>query len=172
MPSRNRILYYALAGLLTIAAPSVRAQSDAKGDADLAKALQSKHVALSAGLSGAAASGKPISVMFEYEDAKLKLSVFVQKAGTFSEVFVDPASGKVLSVEKLTEDDDIKITRKYSAAIQNAKLTLESALQKALAANPGYTGVKVIPAIKNGYVVAQITLIKGTTFKTLTEPLA
>src|ERR1041385_5210729 len=154
------------------AAPVARAQD--KGDADLAKALQAKHVALSVGLTGTpAAAGKPISAMFEYEDAKLKLSVFVEKTGgILSEVFLDPATGKVLSTEKLTEEDDIKATRKYTAAIHNAKLTLESALDKALKANPGFTAVKIVPAIKTGAVVAQVTLIKGSTFKTVTEPLA
>lgn len=160
----------AVAGLLMTVAPTARAQRGV-GEADLAKALQAKHVALSAGLTGAATAGKPISAMFEYEDAKLKLSVFVQKAGTFSEVFLDPATGKVLSTDKLTEDDDIKVTKKYSAAIMNAKVSLESALQKALAANAGYTAVQIVPAIRNGDTVALITLIKGTTFKKVTEPL-
>jgi hypothetical protein len=172
MPAQKGIARCAIAGLLMTAAPSARGQADAKAEADLAKALQAKHVALSAGLTGAAATGKPISATFEYEDKKLKLSVFVEKAGAFSEVFLDPATGKVLSTDKLTDDDDIKVTRKYSAAILNAKFTLASALAKALAANAGYTAVKIVPAIKNGYVIAQITLIKGTTFKTVTEPLA
>jgi len=150
----------------------VAASARGQDDADLAKALQARHVALSAGLTGAASAGKPISAMFEYEDAKLKLSVFVVKNGTYSEVFLDPATGKVLSNEKLTEDDDIKVTRKYGAAIQNAKVTLDVALAKALAGNAGYTAVKIIPAIKNGDAVAHVTLIKGTTFKTVTVPLA
>jgi hypothetical protein len=168
MPTRKWIAGSALAGLLVTMASSARGQEDAA----LAKALQTKHVALSAGLTGAAPSGKPISAMFEWEDAKLKLSVFVVKTGVYSEVFLDPASGKVLSNEKLTDDDDIKVTRKYGAAIQNAKITLDAALAKALAANAGYTAVKIIPAIKNGDAVAQVTLIKGTTFKTVTVPLA
>ena len=172
MTARRWIGRGVVAGLLITIAAAARGQSDAKAEADLAKALQAKHVAQSAGLPGAAASGKPISAMYEYEYAKLKLSVFVVKTGTYSEVFLDPATGKVLSNEKLTEDDDIKVTRKYGAAIQNAKVTLDAALAKALAANAGYTAVKIIPAIKNGNVVAQITLIKGTTFKTVTEPLA
>ena len=172
MKAQKWIARCAVAGLLMTIASSARAQAD-KGDADLAKALQAKHVALSMGLAGAASDGKPISAMFEYEDAKLKLSVFVEKTGgIFTEVFLDPATGKVLSNDKLTEEDDIKMTRKYSAAIHNAKATLESALTKALAANAGYTAVKIIPAIKNGYAVAQVTLIKGTTFKTVTEPLS
>ena len=161
-----------VAGWLMMSASAAYAQADAKAEADLAKALQAKHVALAVGLTAAAKAGKPISTMYEYEDAKLKLSVFTEKAGVFSEVFLDPATAKVLSTEKLTDDDDIKVTKKYSAAILNAKLTLTSALDKALAANPGYTAVSVSPAIKNGYVVAQIKLIKGKTFKTVTEPLA
>ena len=172
MPAKRLMAYWAVAGLLITFAPSARGQADAKAEAELAKALQAKHVTLAAGLTGAASAGKPISAMFEFEDAKVKLSVFVEKAGAFSEVFLDPATGKVLSTNKLTDDDDIKVTKKYSAAILNAKFTLASALDKALAANPGYTAVKLIPAIKNGYVIAQITLIKGTKFKTVTEPLA
>src|SRR3954468_13881093 len=91
--------------LLVAVAPSARAQAD-KGDAVLAKALQAKHVALSLGLTGTPpAEGKPISAMFEYEESKLKLSVFVEKTGgILSEVFLDPATGKVLSTEKLTDD--------------------------------------------------------------------
>src|SRR6266850_3285288 len=162
----------AVAGWLMMSASTAHAQADAKAEVDLARALQAKHVALSVGLTAAAAAGKPISTMYEYEDAKLKLSVFTEKAGVFSEIFLDPATGKTLSTDKLTDEDDIKVTKKYSAAILNAKLTLTSALDKALAANPGYTAVSVTPKIKNGYVIAEVKLIKGTKFKTVTEPLA
>src|ERR1043165_1278110 len=104
---------------VTAALVAVAPAAHAQDDAALARALQAKHVALSVGLTGTPpAAGKPISAMFEYEDAKLKLSVFVEKAGgILSEVFLDPATGKVLSTEKLTEDDAIKATRKYTAAI-------------------------------------------------------
>jgi hypothetical protein len=83
-------------------------QESTKEQAALATALRAKHVALATGLEAAAAKGKPISAKYEYEDGKLQLSVYTEKAGQFSEVIVDHKTGKVTKTEKITEGDDLK----------------------------------------------------------------
>ena len=45
-------------------------------------------------------------------------------------------------------------------------------LAKTLGANPGFSAVSVTAALKAGQPVAEITLMKGTEFKTVTEPLS
>src|SRR5439155_26763886 len=67
-----------------------------KPQATLAAALRGgNHVALAAGIETATATGKPISARYEFEDGKLKLSIFTEKGGAYTEVFVDHMTGKV-----------------------------------------------------------------------------
>jgi hypothetical protein len=143
-----------------------------KEQATLAAALRSgNHTALAAGIEAASATGKPISARYEVEDGKLQLSVFVEKEGAYSEVFVDHMTGKVAKTDKITTGDDMKDAKAQSRAFAKAKSTLASALAKALAANAGYTAVEVIPVLEGGRPVAEITLMKGGQFKAVSEPL-
>ena len=143
-----------------------------KEQAAVAAALRAgNHIALAAGIETASAAGKPISARYEFEDGKLKLSVFIEKDGAFSEVFVDHVTGKVATTDKITTGDDMKDAKAQSKAFAKAKSTLASALAKALAANVGYTAVEVIPVLEGGHPVAEITLMKGGQFKAVSEPL-
>lgn len=147
-------------------------QESTKEQAALATALRAKHVALATGLEAAAAKGKPISAKYEYEDGKLQLSVYTEKAGQFSEVVIDHTTGKVTKTEKITEGDDLKSAQAQSAATAKAKSSLAAALEKALAANKGYSAVSATATLNGAQPVAEITLLKGTEFKTVTEPLS
>jgi hypothetical protein len=143
-----------------------------KAQATLAAALRGgNHVALAAGIEAAVATGKPISAMYEVEDGKLKLSVFTEKDGAYTEVFVDHMTGKVATREKITTGEDLKDAKAYSRAAAKAKSTLASALAKALAANAGYFAVEVFPFLVSGRPVAEITLMKAGQFKTVSQPL-
>ena len=159
------------AGMLLVAS---RAHAQAtKEQATLAKAMGSaKHVALGDALTTATASGKPISARYEYEDKKLKLSVFIEKDGGFSEIFLDHMTGKVATIDKITGGDDLKDAKAQSKAFAKAKVPLAAALGKALAANAGYTAVEVIPMLEGGKPVAEITLMKDGQFKSVSEPLS
>lgn len=154
-------------GTFAISRVAVSQQSDQ----ELATALRAKHVALAAGIRAAEAKGKPISAKYEYEDGKLQLSVYTEKGAAFSEVIVDHKTGKIAKSEKISEGDDLKDAKEQSAAVAKAKFSVLSALEKALAANKGYSAVSAIATQKDGKPVAEITLLKGTEFKTVTEPL-
>jgi hypothetical protein len=143
-----------------------------KEQATLAAALRGNHVALAAGIDAAVATGKPISAQYEVENGKLQLSVFTEKAGAYTEVFVDHMTGKVAKTEKITAGEDLKDAKVQSRAVAKAKSTLAEALARVLAANAGYTAVEVTPSLEGGHPVAEITLMKGGQFKVVTEPLA
>lgn len=157
----------AVVGTFAISQVAVSQQSNQ----ELATALRSKHVALATGLRAAAAKGKPISAKYEYEGGRLQLSVYTEKGGAFSEVIVNHKTGKVAKSEKITEGDDLKDAQAQSAAVAKAKSSVLAALERALSANKGYSAVSAVASIKDGKPVAEITIIKGTEFKTVTESL-
>jgi hypothetical protein len=143
-----------------------------KAQAQLAAAMRgAKHVPLAAAIDAASPAGKPISARYEFEDGKLQLSVYIEKDGAYSEIFFDHMTGKVAKTDKITGGDDLKDAKAQSRASAKAKATLASALQKALAENPGYTAVEVIPVLEGGKPVAEITLMKEGQFKAVAEPL-
>src|SRR5215469_10853878 len=82
--------------------PTARAADEAKEQAELAKAMGGVKVTLQDGLKASAAQGKPISAKFEVEDGKLQLSAYTMKGNSFSEVVVNPGSGKVDKAETIT----------------------------------------------------------------------
>ena len=108
---------------------------------------------------------------YEFEDGKLKLSVFIEKDGAFTEIFLDHMTGKVATVDKITGGDDLKDAKAQSKASAKAKSTLAAALAKALAENAGYTAVEITPVLEGGRPVADITLMKGGQFKSASQPL-
>jgi hypothetical protein len=143
-----------------------------KAQAALAAAMRgANHVALASAIETAGATGKPISARYEFEDGKLKLSVFIEKGGAFSEIFFDHMTGKVATIDKITAGDDLKDAKAQSRAAAKAKSTLAAALGRALAANAGYTAVEITPVLEGGKPVADITLMKGGQFKSVFEPL-
>ena len=169
-PTMVRLARIGAAGMLLIAS---RAHAQAtKEQATLAGAMKgAKHVPLGDAIATAGASGKPISARYEYEDRKLKLSVFIEKDGAYSEIFLDHMTGKVATIDKITGGEDLKDAKAQSKASAKAKVTLSAALEKALATNAGYTAVEVIPMLEGGRPVAEITLMKDGQFKAVSEPL-
>jgi uncharacterized membrane protein YkoI len=146
------------------------ADSD-KEHAELAKALAAAKVSLGRGLAAAATSGKPISAKFEVEKDKLQLSVYTEKDGKFSEVVVDPVTGKVAKSEAITEGEDLTHAKAQSEAMAKAKVSLSAAVSKALKANAGFQAVSVFPSLKDGRPVAEVSLHKGAEWRTVTEKL-
>jgi hypothetical protein len=151
---------------------SVAEAQATKAQAALAAAMKGgKHVALAAAIDAAATNGKPISARYEFEDGKLQLTVFTEKDGAFSEVFVDHMTGKVGKIDKITGGDDMKEAKAESRAYAKAKSTLAAAVARALTANPGYTAVDISPVLEGGHPAADITLMKDGQFKSVSEPL-
>jgi hypothetical protein len=164
------ILIGATATLLSWTVPTAWAD-EAKDRAELAKALTNVKPTLQDGLSAAQADGTPISAKFEVEDGKLQLSVYTMKGPGYSEVVIDPATGKVAKSETITDKDDLTHAGGQKAAMAKAKLSLSSAVSNALKANAGYRAVSVFPQLKAGHPVAAVTLLRGTAYKTTSEKL-
>jgi hypothetical protein len=155
-----------------LAAHAAPAQTDAdKERAELAKALGGAKVSLQQGLAASQRRGRPISGKFELEDGQLQLSVYTEKSGKFSEVIVDHQSGKVAKAEDITKPEDLTAAKEQTAAIGKAKRSLRDAVDKTVKANAGFKAVSVYPSLKGGRPIAEVTLVKGQEFKTVTETL-
>jgi uncharacterized protein YpmB len=146
-------------------------KSEEKERAELAEALKTAKVSLQDGLSASAREGKPISAKFEVEDGKLLLSVYTMKGGKFSEVVVDHASGKISKTESITEGEDLVAAKAQSEAMSKAKQSLRAALAKARKSNPVFRAVSIIPSIKDGHPIAEVTLVKGDQWKSVSVKL-
>ena len=146
-------------------------QYDEKESAELAQVLKGAKVSLKQGLVASASKGKPISGKFEVEDGKLQLSVYTAKGGKFSEVLVDPKSGRVAKVEAIEGGEDLTAAKAQADAMAKAKTALGAAVDAAVKKNPGFRAVSVIPALKDGHPVADVTLMKGNEVKTDSEAL-
>lgn len=159
-------------GVWLVATPIVWAQPhDDKERAELVTALTGATIPLQRGLAASAKEGKPISAKYEVEHGQLQLSVYTMKGDKFSEVIVDHKTGKVAKVEPITGGDDLTAAKGQSQAMAKAKRSLEAAAGQAVKENAGSQVVSVIPAIKDGHPVADVTLVKGSEWKTVSEKL-
>jgi len=146
------------------------AQSD-KENAQLANALSSAKMTLEAGIMASEREGKPISAKFEVEEGKLQLSVYTMKGDKFSEVIVDHQTGRIAKTEAITGGEDLAAAKQQSAAMAQAKSSLRAAAEAAVKANSGFRAVSVMPALKGGKPMADVTLAKGREFKTVSQNL-
>ena len=159
-----------VAGLIALPTTWAQTYGD-KEHAELAKALQGVKMSLEQGLTASAKEGKPISGKYEMEDGKLQLSVYTMKGDKFSEVIVDHKTGKVAKAEPITQGDDLTHAKAQSEAMAKAKRSLDAAASEAVKENKGYRVVAVTPTMKDGHPVADVTLVKGTDWKTVAEKL-
>ena len=157
---------------LVFVVPTGWAQTPADQEhAELAKALKDAKIPLERGLTASAKEGKPISAKYEVEDGKLQLSVYTMKGNNFSEVIVDHKTGKIAKAEPITKGDDLSHAKEQSEAMAKAKRSLGAAASEAVKENKGYRVVSVMPAMKDGHPVADVTLVKGSEWKTVSEKL-
>ncbi len=147
------------------------AQQPDKEHAELAKALNDAKISLQRGLTASAKEGKPISGKYEVEDGKLQLSVYTMKGDKFSEVIVDHKTGKVSKTEPITQGDDLAHAKAQREAMTKAKRSLDAAATEAVKENKGYRAVSVMPTLKDGHPVAEVELVKGADWKTVSEKL-
>ena len=154
------------------AAPAAWAQKDeAKEHAQLAKAMTDAKVSLQKGLSASTREGKPISAKYEMEHGKLQLSVYTMKGDAFSEVIVDHRTGKVAKAEPITSGDDLTAAKAQGEAMAKAKRSLDAAASEAVKTNKWFRAVSVTPTLKDGHPVADVSLVKGHEWKTVSEKL-
>ena len=167
---RRQLIMLTIAGTLAgFASQAIRAEEH--NDPALIKAMGDAKVTLQQGLAAAVEKGQPISAKFELEDGKLQLSVYTAKDGKFSEVIVDHVTGKVTKSEDITGGEDLAAAKAQSAAMAKTKVDLKSAVEKSAAQAGGARPVSVVPEVKAGHAVANVTLIAGQQFKTVDQPL-
>src|SRR5499433_3380610 len=142
----------------------VPAWAEGGDDAALAAAMKNVTATLQGGLKASEAQGTPISAKFEIEDGKLQLSVYTMKGNDFMEVVADPNTGAIAKSEKITDAGDLK-----EAAEE--KVPLLTAIETAVKANAGSRAVSIVPELKGGQAMAEVTLLQGTAFKKVTEKL-
>lgn len=143
----------------------------AQVDAKLSEAVKHAKVSLDAGLKASEREGKPISGKFEFEDGKLQLSVYTEKAGKFYEVIIDHATGKIAKTEEITSGDDLNDAKAQSAAMGHAKKSLRTAVSVAQKAHKGFHAVSITPELKESQPIATVTLAKDGETRTATEKL-
>lgn len=166
--SRSRLLLLALAvGLLTMPVSVVLADETE----ELASALKDTTANLQDGLKASEREGKPISAKFEIEHNALQLSVYTLKGGNFMEVVADPKTGAIAKSEEITDTDDLKDAEAQKAAMATATTSLLAATDAAVKSNAGFRAVSVLPQLRNGHPIAEITLLKGTNSKKVVEKL-
>lgn len=175
MMMKKVVLGLLAVGVLAFTLSVAHADSDyeyGKQMKDLVKWMPNAKVPLAQGIKTAAAGGKAISSQYEVdEDKGFQLSVFVSKGATGAdvhEVIVNFEDGKIKSDEKLTDPDDIKDAGNQLAAVAQAKVTLDQAVDEALKANPGFVAIRVVPKASGE---AQVTLLKDGKTKKVTEKL-
>ncbi len=151
---------------------AVRAEGyNDKEHAELAKALKGAKVSLEKGLLASEREGTPISGKFEVEEGKLQLSVYTMRGDKFSEVIVDHKTGKISKVEAITGGEDLTAAKAQSTAMAKAKKSLHAVVAQAAKAHKGYRPVSVVPVIRDGRPVAEVTLMRGEEFKGVSEKL-
>ena len=139
--------------------------------AALAAAMKTAKGTLHRALIASQAHGTPISAKFEIEDGKLQLSIYTIKGNDFTEVVADPNIGAIAKAERITDADDLKEATEQKAAMAKAKVPLLTATETAVKANAGSRAVSIVPKLKNGQATAEVTLLAGSTFKTVTVKL-
>jgi len=160
-----------VAAIAFSAARVAPAWAEGGDDAALAAAMKNATATLQGGLKASEGQGTPISAKFEIEDGKLQLSVYTMKGNDFMEVVADPKTGAIAKAEKITDAADLKEAAEQKAAMAKAKLPLLTATETAVKANAGSRAVSVVPELKNGQAMAEVTLLEGTAFKKVTEKL-
>ena len=154
-----------------LGAAIVPAWAEGGDEAALAAAMKNASATLQGGLKTSEAQGTPISAKFEIEDGKLQLSVYTIKGNDFVEVVADPNTGAIAKAEKITDAGDLKEAAEQKAAMANAKVPLLTATEAAVKANAGSRAVSIVPELKSGQAMAEVTLLQGTAFKKVTEKL-
>lgn len=150
---------------------SARYQEQEGGRPALAKAVAGAKISLEQALDTVSREGKPLSARFEIEDGQLQVSVFRVKGDQFAEVILDPSRGAVSEVDPITSGGDFTVAQDRNAAMAKATRSLRTAVSQSVSANVGFRAVSVVPSVKDGHPVAEISFAKGNEWKTVSVRL-
>jgi hypothetical protein len=169
----NRFVFtlVALAGMVPAISPCMTRADEKSEQTALAAALSDTKVTLEDGLKASEREGTPISAKFEVADGKLQLSIYTTKDGGFTEVVVDPKTGEIAETEKIKDAEDLEAATKQKEAVDKATVSLLAATENAVKANAGYRAVSSFPEMAPSHPTAEVTLLKGQSFKKVPEKL-
>ena len=139
--------------------------------AALAAVMNDATGTLQDGLKASEREGTPLSAKFEIQGGRLQLSVYTIKGNDLMEVVVDPKTGAVAKAQEITDAIDLKEATEQKTAVAKAKVSLLAAANAAVNANAGSRAVSIVPELKNGQAIAEVTLLTGSSFKKVTEKL-
>jgi hypothetical protein len=134
-------------------------------------AMKTAKATLHRALIASKTHGTPISAKFEIEDGKLQFSIYTMKGNDFMEIVADAKTGTIARIEEITDAMDLNQAMEQKAAMAKANVPLLTAAEAAVTANAGSRAVSIVPKLKNGQATAEVTLLAGSTFKTVTEKL-
>jgi hypothetical protein len=134
-------------------------RDEAPNPAILGIALEGAKVSLQSGLALSEQRGKPIAARFEMPNGDVQLAVTVAQTTGFAEIVIDPRSGAVLSAERITDPADLAEASAQSRAMDQARLSLPSAIAAALQGHPGSQAVSIVPQIRNSHPIALVTIL-------------
>jgi len=160
--------------LVAVALPGASppsAWADDEDAAAMAAALKDATLTLQDGLKAGEREGQPISAQFEIDEGKLRLSVYTSKGDDFTEVVADPKTGAIVKSAKIADADELSDAADQKAAMAKATVSLVAAVDMAVKENTGALAVAVFPDLRDGHPVADVTLLQGTTAKTVTKKL-
>jgi hypothetical protein len=126
---------------------------------------------LQQGLTASESKGKPISGKFEVDEGHFQLSIYIAQGTALQEVVVNHTTGTVAKSEPLSEAEDVAEAKKQAAAMAKATVSLKAAVDKAEQGSPGYRAVSIEPLLKANHALAEVSLVKGTQFKSVSVPL-
>jgi hypothetical protein len=169
MNYRNLIRSTILAGSLALTVIPARAED--ADEAALATALQGVTTTLESGLKASEQDGQPLSAMYEMDDERLQLSVYAAKGDDLMEVVINPVDSKIISVQGLSDPEDLEEAKQQKSALSNSAGSLAGILAKVTAQNPTARAVGIVPQLKDGRPTAEIMLLKGMTFSMVQRPI-
>jgi hypothetical protein len=150
---------------------AIFAEGEDEGQETLIRLLDAAKINLQQGLAASEQAGQPISAKFEVDEGKLQLSVYTAKEGKFFEVVIDHVTGKVLRAEPITEGEDLSAAKEQSAAMANAKVSLQAAVDKTIAQSANTRAVSVVPSMKDGHPTASIDVLTYDRVRAIQQPL-
>jgi hypothetical protein len=121
-------------------------------------ALANATATLQEGLAAGEHQGRPVSARFEMPGGELQLSVYTATANGFVETILDPRTAAIISVEPITDADDLAQATVQKAVMERATLSLLGATRQALSDSAGSRAVSVVPELRNGQPIARVTL--------------
>ena len=142
-----------------------------EGRGEFVRAMRFAKVSLQQGLAASEQEGLPISGQFQIDRGNLQLSVYTSRDGRLSEVLVNYSNGTVAKVEPIMGSEDLAAADSQSAIVARAKMSLREAVEKTTAEALGFRAISVVPKLKDGRVVAWVTLLQGEEFKIVNQPL-